>query len=40
VLDPEVGEATRARARDLFLSVFETDGEAETALVADAALVR
>jgi spectinomycin phosphotransferase len=38
LLDPDVGEATRARARDLFLSVFETDGEVATANAAEDAL--
>ncbi len=37
LLDPGLGEATRTRARGLFLSVFETDGEVDTAYAADAA---
>jgi spectinomycin phosphotransferase len=34
LLDRELGEATRSRARDLFVSVFETDGEVDTARAA------
>jgi spectinomycin phosphotransferase len=36
LLDPELGDATRARALALFESVFEPGGEVDTALAADA----
>ena len=38
LLDPDLGEATRRRARDLLVGVFATGGEVDTALAADAAL--
>ena len=38
LLDPDVGDATRAKALELFAYGFKPGGEVETAIAADDAL--